>query len=65
MVYTTIHIEAINRVTVMANLGAEAMVMTEVITMDTVTVGLIIMAITAINTVITDNFHHLLMKFHI
>ena len=42
MVYTTTHIEAINRVTIMANLEAEAVVMVEVITMDAVTAGLII-----------------------
>ena len=35
----------------MANLEAEAMVMAEVITMDIVTVGLIIEAITIINTI--------------
>ena len=51
MVYTTIHTEAINRVIIMANLEAEAMVTVEVITMDTVTAGLIIEAITTINTI--------------
>ena len=51
MVYTTTHIEAINRVTIMANLEAEAMVMAEVIIMDAVTAGLIIKAITTINTI--------------
>ena len=51
MVYTTIHIETINRVTIMANLEAEAMVLAEVITMDVVTAGLIIEAITTINTI--------------
>ena len=35
----------------MANLEAEAVVMAEVITMDTVTTGLIIEAITTINTI--------------
>ena len=49
--YTETHIEAINRVTIMANLGAEAMVMVEVITMDAVTAGLIIEAITTINII--------------
>ena len=51
MVYTTTHIEAINRVIIMANLEAEAVVMGEVITMDTVAAGLIIKAITIINTI--------------
>ena len=51
MVYTTTHIETINRVTIMVNLEAEAMVMAEVITTDVVTVGLIIEAITTINTI--------------
>ena len=51
MVYTTIHGEAINRVTIMANLEAEAMVMAEVITTDAVAVGLIIQAKTTINTI--------------
>ena len=50
MVYTT-HVGAINRVTIMANLEAEAMVMVEVITMDAVMTGLIIEAITTINTI--------------
>ena len=51
VVCTTIHIEAINRVTIMANLEAEAVVMAEVITMDVVMAGLIIKAITTINTI--------------
>ena len=51
MVYTTIHIKAINRVIIMVNLEAEAIVAVEVITMDTVTPGLIIEAITTINTI--------------
>ena len=51
MVYTTTHIEAINRVTIMANLEEEAMVMVEIITMDMVTAGLNIKAITTINTI--------------
>ena len=51
MVYTTTHIEAINRVISMANLEAEVMVMVEVITVDTVMAGLIIEAITIINTI--------------
>ena len=46
MVYTTIHIEAINRVIIMANLEAEAVVVAEVITVDAVAAGLIIKAIT-------------------
>ena len=51
MVYTATHVEAINRVTIMANLEAEAVVVVEVITMDTVVAGLIIEAITTINTI--------------
>ena len=53
MVYTTTHIEAINRVIIMANLEAEAMVMVEIITMDAIMAGLIIEAITIINTIST------------
>ena len=51
MVYTTTHIEAINRVIIMANLEAEAMVVVEVITVDAVMSGLIIETITIINTI--------------
>ena len=51
VVCTTIHVEAINRVTIMANLEAEAMVVAEVITVDAVTAGLIIEAITTNNTI--------------
>ena len=51
MVYITTHVEIINKVTIMANLEAEAVVMAEVITMDVVAVGLIIEAITIINTI--------------
>ena len=51
VVKTIIHIEAINRVTIMANLEAEAMVMAEVITMDAVMVGLVVEVITTINTI--------------
>ena len=51
MVYTTTHVEAINRVIIMANLEAEAMVIVEVITMDAFAAGLIIEAITTINTI--------------
>ena len=51
MVKITTHVEIINKVTIMANLEAEAMVMTEAITMDIVMVGLIIKAITTINTI--------------
>ena len=51
VVYTTIHIEAINRVTIMANLEAEAMVVAQVITTDAVTAGLIIESMTTINTI--------------
>ena len=42
MVYITTHIEIMNKVTIMVNLEAEAVVMAEVITMDIVTAGLII-----------------------
>ena len=51
VVNTTTHIEAIIRVIIMANLEAEAMVMVELITMDTVTAGLIIKVITTTNTI--------------
>ena len=51
MVYTTTHVEAIIRVIIMANLEAETMVLVEVITMDIVVAGLIIKAITIINTI--------------
>ena len=51
MVYTTTHVEAIHRVIIMANLEAKAMVVVEVITLDVVTAGLIIEAITIINTI--------------
>ena len=51
VVYTTTHVETINRVTIRANLEAESMVMAEVITTDVVTAGLIIEAITTINTI--------------
>ena len=51
MVYTTTHVEAINRVIIMVNLEVEAMVMVEVITMDTAMADLIIEAITTNNTI--------------
>ena len=52
MVCTTTHVEeAIIRVIIMANLKAEAMVMVKVITVDAVTAGLIIKAITTVNTI--------------
>ena len=51
VVYITTHIEIINKVTIMANFEAEAMVMAEVITVDVVMVGLIMEAITTINTI--------------
>ena len=51
MVYITTHAEAIIRVIIMANLEAEAMVVVEVITVDVVTAGLIIKAITTIKTI--------------
>ena len=51
VVYTTIHVEAINKVTIMANLEAEAVATAEVITMEAVMVGLIIEAITTIRNI--------------
>ena len=51
VVYTIIHLEAINRVSIMANLGAEALVTVEVIIKDAVMAGLIIEAIIIINTI--------------
>ena len=51
MVNTTTHIEAINRIIIMASLEAEAVVVVEVITVDVVTAGLIIGTITTINTI--------------
>ena len=51
VVYIITHIEIINKVIIMANLEAEATVMAEVITMDVVMVGIIIEAITIINTI--------------
>ena len=51
MVYTTTHVEAINRVIIMANLEVETMVVVEVITVDVVMAGLIIEAITTTNTI--------------
>ena len=51
MVYTITHVETFNKVIIMANLEAEAVVMAEVITMDAVMVGPIIKAITTTNTI--------------
>ena len=51
MVYIITHIEIFNKVIIMANLEAEAMVVAEIVTMDTVTVGPIIEAITTTNTI--------------
>ena len=42
MVYITTQVEISNKVTIMANLGAEAMVIAEIITTDVVTASLII-----------------------
>ena len=50
-VYIIAHVEIINKVIIMANLEAEAMVMAEVITMDIVMVDPIIKAITTTNTI--------------
>ena len=51
MVYIITHVQTIDKVTLMANLEAEAVVMAEVITTDIVTAGLIIELITTINTI--------------
>ena len=51
VVYIITHIEIFNKVIIMANLEAEAVVMAEVITMDVATVGPVIEAITTINTI--------------
>ena len=51
MVYTITHIEIFNKVIIMANLEAEVMVVAEVITMDIVTVGPIIMVTTITSTI--------------
>ena len=51
MVYIRTYIEIINKVIILANLEAEAMVVAEVITVDIVAVGLIIEAITITNTI--------------
>ena len=51
MVYIITHGESINKVIIMANSEAETVVVAEVITMDVVTVGLIIKAITTTNTI--------------
>ena len=51
MVYITIHVKIINKVIIMANLEAEALVIAEVITMDVVMVCPIIEAITTTNTI--------------
>ena len=51
MVYIITHIEIFNKVIIMANLEAEALVVAEVIFMDTVMVGLIIKAITTTNII--------------
>ena len=51
MVNTITNVEAINRVTIMANLEAEAVIEVEVIIMDAVMADLNIEAITTINTI--------------
>ena len=51
MVYIITHTEIFNRAIIMANSEAEAMVMAEVITMDTVMVGPIIEATITTNTI--------------
>ena len=50
-VYIITHTHIFNRAIIMVNLEAEAMVMAEVITMDTVMVGPIIKVTTTINTI--------------
>ena len=51
MVYIITHIELFNKVIIIANLEAKAMVVAQVITMDVVTVGPIIEVITTTNTI--------------
>ena len=51
MVYIITHAEIFNRAIIMANSEAEAVVMVEVITVDTVSVGPIIEATTTTNTI--------------
>ena len=51
MVYITTHTEITNKVTITANLEAEAVVIAEVITVDIFIVGIIIEAITTTNTI--------------
>ena len=51
MVYIITHAEIFNKVIIMSNLEAEAVVMAEVITMDIVMVGLIMEAITTTSTI--------------
>ena len=51
VVYITTHAEIFNKVIIMANSEAEAMVKAEVITMDTATVGPIIEATISTNTI--------------
>ena len=51
MVFIITHVKIINKVIIMANLEAEAMAVAEVITVDVVTVNLIIKAITTTNTI--------------
>ena len=51
VVYIITHVEIFNKVITMANLEAEAMVVTEVITTDAAVVGPIIEAITTTNTI--------------
>ena len=51
MVYIATHAEITNKVTIMANLEAEAVVVAEVITVDVIMAGLIIEAITTISTI--------------
>ena len=50
LVYTITHVKIFNKVIIMANFETEVMVMTEVITMEVVTVGPIIKVITITST---------------
>ena len=51
MVYTTTHVETINRAIIMVNLEAEAMVVAEIITVDAIAVGPIIEVTPTTNTI--------------
>ena len=69
VVNITTHAEIANKVTIMANLEAEALVVAEVITVDVVMVSLIIKAITTTNTisimVMMMSTRHINMAHHV